>query len=481
VRGALLSAICSRWADRAFVVAGLACLTGLAWHHMAILGDGFWYVFSGRLILQRHAMPHDDFFTFASAGNRWIVFNAGAAVLWALLVQAFGLKGLLVVGALVASCAAGMLWLGNALAPSGRLLLFPLAVLFLVVDAEDLSARGQLFGDVGFIFLLAMIGRLRDGRAVHPLVPFVLGAAWANLHMSFVVAPLVPLVMAGLLLVDRAMDRTMLRPYLVFAALALAGCFANPLGARYAALTCLQAFDARTSQFDLFRSPDFHDPTWLVAPALGIAMLGARQSLGNDGGRRADQMFVAIFIAAACLSRRYATELVAVEAWILGRIVTAHAMSRGLAWARGVLGVACLVTGVLLLREPKDPLRDVPAEAAQLIVERNLPDRIMNPLHWGGYLGYAWNGARKYFIDGRDQTMLFGNGTLEDEGALWTMAPHWEHLLDVYEVSTVLWPRGAPLDVALRRHPAWSLVHEDRIAVVYVRAPRVPMAVPSPR
>jgi hypothetical protein len=93
-------------------------------------------------------------------------------------------------------------------------------------------------------------------------------------------------------------------------------------------------------------------------------------------------------------------------------------------------------------------------------------NRVVDPLHWGGYLQYAWNGDPTYFVDGRDHLFLFGNGVFDDSTTLWNGGSGWSQLLDTYEAGVVLWVRGTSLDASLRSDPRWRLVHADRIAVV---------------
>jgi hypothetical protein len=139
-------------------------------------------------------------------------------------------------------------------------------------------------------------------------------------------------------------------------------------------------------------------------------------------------------------------------------------------WTAGALAGAAaiqLAIGAWWLADRKDPLRDVPAESAALVERLGLPDHVLNPYHWGGYLDWAWAGRRKVFIDGRGE--LFSNGVFDDEARIARVAPEAATLLDVYEIRTVLWERGTPLDAALAHDPGWREVHRDRLAVVYVR------------
>jgi hypothetical protein len=460
-----------RGAETALLVAGVATLFALVWHHMAILGDGFWYVATGRLILQHRSLPIADPFSFASAPGPWHVVSAGSQVLFALVADRLGLRALLVAATLVEGIAAAALWLTAARTPLARLLLLPLALLFVQIDAEDLSARGQIFGDLAFVLLLFSLVRMRDGRRVHAAIPFVLAAFWANLHPSFPLVVALPLFTAATYLLERFEDRPPLRPFVIFALVALAGCLVNPYGPSYLGVVFRLAFDPAAAAFDLFQSPNFHDPSWLLAPAIALALLVWR-SVSAESRRRSDCALLLAFLAAACISRRYVTQLVAIELTLASKLLSPLSLPRiGRFVAPASLGasVASLAPAIPWALERKDPLQHVPAAAAAVVHDRALAPNIMNPLHWGGYLAYAWMGNPRYFIDGRDLLKLFGNGTGDDHLALRRGEPEWGQILDIYDINTVLWERGEPLDWLLARDPAWSRIHDDWLAVVYVR------------
>jgi len=471
-----------RAAEAAFVLAGMLALAALVWHHMSILGDGFWSVATGRWLLAHHALPHADPYSYASAGSRWTIDSCGRDTLFALITNAAGARGLMIACAFVEWLAITLFWL-RARTPLARLALFPLALFYVQVDAQDLSARGQVFGDLGFVFLMALLARARDGKRVHPLMVVLLAAAWTNLHLSFLITVTLPLAIAAMLLLEPKGARPPPSRFLGMSALAILGTFLNPYGPRYLRFALGIGFDPSTSNLDLFRSPDLHGGMWLLAPAIGLGLVIARGRYGDDRCRRAEQALLLAFIAAACAGRRYSTELVVVEAGIaaalLERIDLRASRARSLVPAlQGLASLAVLLFAIPALSEPRDPYRDVPVEAAVVAREEHeklvgagvLQSRIVDPLHWGGYLQYAWQGDPTYFVDGRDHLFLFGNGVFDDSTTLWTGGAGWAQLLDTYEAGVVLWVRGTSLDAYLRQDPGWRLVHADRIAVVYVRA-----------
>ncbi len=396
----------------------------------------------------------------------------------------------MVVGSILETLAVGILWLGSSRRLLPRLVLLPPALYVIQCDAEDVSVRGQLFGDLAFVLLLGLLARLRDGKRVHPAWIVAGSALWVNLHPSFLLMALLPLASSLLLLLDSAENRPRLRPFAAASGWALAGMMVNPYGPAYVRHALGTAMATSTQSYDLFRSPPFHDVGWLIPPMIGLLLMIARGRWGPSRARRAEQTFVACWVVAACLARRYAPQLIAVEIGVFAPMLDsmdsrlarrAGRLSEKRLAAAGLSTFALLTAAIAAswLRERKDPLRDVPAAAAEVAHDAEQvrahagawPNRIVNPLHWGGYLAYAWMGHPKYFIDGRDHVVLFGNGTNSDAQSLWAGAPDSDELLDTYEAGIVLWERGAPLDLRLRTEPGWQLVHQDRIAVVYLREP----------
>jgi hypothetical protein len=435
-----------------------ALLVALVWKAMAVLGDGFWCLAAGDWVLAHGKLPDRDPFAFASVSSPWILHMPAFQIGGAWLVAHAGLTAFMAACTVPIALGAILLWLVGARGDAARAATFPLVVLLVVVDAADISARGQAFGDLALAVLLCLLFLLRDGRRVRWFWPLLLGALWANLHPSFLLAVALPLAFAAAHALDPKGERPPLAPFLRFAGLSLAGACLNPYSVVLVLDVVKLAADPTTAHVDLFQSPPFHEPLWLVPPAIAAALL-------VRPARRADAALIVLFTAAACMARRYGTMLVAFEVLLVGRALPVRSLARP--WMAHAAGALALVAAALMLRERKDPLRDVPAAAAAVIVARALPERVMNPYHWGGYLDYAWRGERKAFIDGRNQ--LFSNGAFTDATTLWSLAPGWEDVLDVYEVGTVLWESGAPLDRALQFDARFREVYRDRIAVIYVR------------
>lgn len=456
--------------ERAWVVSCCALLVAIVWHEMAILGDGFWCLAAGDFFLRTHAFPDFDPFSFSSRHVPWLMDMPAFQIGGAWLVARGGLLAWMAACTLPIATAAAIPWLVCARDTSARLLSFPITLLYVLVDADDISARGQAFGDLALAILLVLMARLRRGRTLRPWWPLLLGAVWANFHPSFVLAMALPLAFAASEWLEPRSLRAPTKPLFAFSALAGIGACVNPASLLLFLDVAELCIDPTTAKVDLFTTPDFRKPLWLAPFALAVVLLVVMARRARVERGRADAAMLIAFMAAACTGRRYGTMLVAFEVVLVaergagalrGRLTDRLALALAGAAALQALAFAWL------LGERKDALRDVPKESVQAIDRLGLPDRVLAPYHWGGYLDWVWGGRRKTFIDGRGQ--LFSNGVFEDARRIGAAGPDARLLLDIYEIRTVLWESRAPLDRALASDEAWREVHRDRLAVLYVR------------
>jgi len=96
--------------------------------------------------------------------------------------------------------------------------------------------------------------------------------------------------------------------------------------------------------------------------------------------------------------------------------------------------------------------------------------RMYNQYGWGGYLANRFypQPTRRVFIFG--EAALMGDDLLNQYEDVQTLRPDWEQVLDRHGVDYIVYNRGEALDNVLRTSPRWSLVYEDSVAVIYVRA-----------
>ncbi|MDB4940813.1 MAG: hypothetical protein JWP97_347 [Labilithrix sp.] len=451
---------------RLAVAVGALAIVAWAYHYMDLLGDSFWYAAVGRWILAHRALPAQDPFAFTTAATAWTVHMPLAQVLFGWTEVHLGLHALLVGASVVFGGAVALAWAAGARRPASRLLLLPLALFVVWLQRDDLAARGQVFGDLFFVLVMLLVRRCQLAKLSAPAAAglgFVISAVWLELHSSALVAPLMALGYAAALHVEGGARAASTRSLLALAAGLGAGLLVSPSGPGVLALDVLRlAASPSTHSIDLFQSPDFRDAGVLAALALA--------ALTASTAGRADALMLLAWVVGSCLARRHLELLSLATLFVAGRTLDRANVDRWLPRA-ALVNLAALFL-VPLAWTTKDPLQNVPADAAAFVASQHLTANVMNPYHWGGYLDDVWFGSPRVFIDGRNQ--LFDNGVFDDHRSIARGDAEARLLLDVYEIETVLWERDTPLDVLLANDPGWQEVFRGRLAAVYVRRPKRP-------
>jgi hypothetical protein len=460
------------------VLGALLSVFGIALANMDALGDTFWSIALGRMLLSDGVPSHEPF-AFTAASAPFVVTMPLSSLLFAVVEGRFGLQALLVVGAVIVTAALGLVWLG-ASSERTRWVLFPLLPLVVFTERDDLCVRGQLLADVAFATFLVALPRgsvasntaTRRSRLAEWFVPVLLGAFWMNAHPSAVLGASLLYAEAAITVLCTRRGRETVSA-LRTATLFTVGLCLTPRGPDLA----FQAFDlarlASTRRLDLFRSPDFHRPEvvfWSILAPTALAFALRR-------GRTIGALRLLVFLALAASGRRHLPWLAMTTIVELGAADWSDAIERPFVRraAMAVSAGAALICVLSLRSGTPDPLANMPAAGMRYIDARR-KGRVFNAYHWGGYLDYAWGPSNRVFIDGRNY-LFDRNGVFDDHERVATLDPSAAEILDAYEIRTILWENGSPLDSALSSDRRWILRFRGPIEVVYERADRD--AVPS--
>ena len=129
-----------------------------------------------------------------------------------------------------------------------------------------------------------------------------------------------------------------------------------------------------------------------------------------------------------------------------------------LGWTRGASApFAVAEDGARFPTHAVEWLRQGPVGAADVV-------RVFTPWTWGGYLVYAWPGARA-FVD----PLAFGAADLAAYERILGGRPGWERELDGWGITMVLVPTRGAVAERMRQAIAWALVYSDGTATVFVR------------
>jgi hypothetical protein len=463
--------------------------------------DTGWHIRTGERILMTHALPRNDPYSFSRPGASWVVWEWGSDVLMGLAHRIDGLRGVTAMFALaIATCT--WLWFRLHWAVGGNFYI-ACAMMPPMINTASLHwlARPHVFS---WLFLIGALwyaerAPLRFGFS-QALAIAGATALWANLHASFFFAPLIALIFAVSHYVrpriwdlDRAVEFARARWFLLAAASAIAGSFANPHGWRLH--THLASYLMNGELLD--RVAEFQSFNFHVA---GSAQLLATLALAAMGGTLAlAQKNVAHFLLAATfglasLRSARALPLVAllilplanaaftnslrsmhelqpkVARWLDHAMIYAH---RTLALDRRLNGTPFAIVGVaaalLALRIPAAaarigfPADEFPVAASAVIEKLPTEARLFAPDKYGGYLIYRFNGARKVYFDGRSD--FYGAAFMKQYIEILEVRPGWQEIFRSLHFTHALVPNRYSLGAALDQ-AGWKTLYKDNVCTL---------------
>ena len=440
--------------------------------------DTQWQIAVGQWILDHHAVPHADVYSFTMRGQPWISTQWLAQVLYARVFAWFGWTGPVVLAAVAGAATFALLarYLVRILGNSATLVFVAVAI---ALTAPHLLARPHV---LALPIMVAWIGELiaaADRREAPSFLLLPLMALWANLHGGFVfgLMMIAPIALDCLINAE-ASERTRLAArWAAFAVLALGVSCCTPYG--WESLLASRRILALGSALPLiteWRAADFSS----VHP-FEICLLGGI-GLALYRGITLPPMRIVILLGLVhmALAQARAAEILA----LLAPLVLAHPLSHQIGAAetisslsgkpiRGVMmaGLAMvLAAGTLSFADmhrfapnaANSPVRAV-TELKKLNVER-----VFNDYDFGGYL--IASGVAP-FIDGR--TELYGESffveqhkasDLSDTDSLF-------RLLDEHQIQATLMRNDGAVSRLLDHVDGWQRVYSDDIATIHVRKP----------
>ncbi len=438
--------------------------------------DLTYHLRAGGEILDSRSVPTIDTWTFTAAGLPWIDQQWGAQVVLATVYRALDWTGLVLLRAgLTAVIVGSTLAIARRRGLDERTAAL-LTVIAFVIAAPAMALRPQLFGMACFAIVLLLVVVRRERPRALWLVPLVV-AAWANLHGSFVLAP----VLLGLAFLEDIYDRDRGAPRTLVVAVAsiVAACL-TPFGVgvwTYAiGLTSNSGVTARTTEW---QPTSLRDPSGFLffASVAAVVVLIAR------GGRRVPWptlIWIGVFAALGALAQRGVAwwPFVAV-ATISGVLIPAsdRPIAVGSRPLNAVVAALVVVASVVLLpfwrpidqrtRVPAAVLTDAPPGITDALRGLDTPSAlILNPQRWGSWIEFSFPSA-KVAVDSRIE--FFPADVWADYEQVYAGVDGWQERLDTWGVNVAI---TEPTDVSLAtrlRALGWSPLHEDGDGTVWIR------------
>lgn len=490
------------------VLAWLFATGSGGWSGLLLDGDSGWHIRTGEWILEQHRVPQVDIYSFSKGGQPWFAWEWLTDVVYALLHKTYGLKGIVLLAALVISCFGlalfrHMIWKGAS----------PAAVLvttLLVIGASSIHyhARPHVVTLLFLTISLWMIDADRKSPSwrIWLLVPLTI--LWVNLHGGFLgLIACLGLLVAGTaieLALEKWLDGTepdwnRLRRYALVSLLCGVSSIVNPYGIKlHQHIYHYLRSDWIKNNIQEFLSPVFRQESILQYE--GMLFLGLMTALWLISKRQIVPALWILFWGHSSLAsvRHVPLFMIVASPWVamglsalwerfvepapkksvVGIFASlardcAPACRRTSVWV-GVVAAAFVLVEEPIVKWPKDyPSIKFPIDMIQRHSDRLVASRVLTTDQWGDYLIYRNYPKQKVFVDGRSD--FFGK-EIGDQ-YLHMLQGHWdwEALLDKHGFEVVLSPVEWPLASLLKRHKDWELVDDDKKALLFVRRRREPV------
>lgn len=460
--------------------------------------DFWWHLKTGEYILQTHELPEQDPFTYTSLsddpeypGRPNLILKGYwlSQLLFAVIVNAFGLEGIIIFRGLlfvsIAICIICFIRLcSNSQASLIPLILFALATKVAVEDSD----RPQMF-----IFLFSFVAvlicewalRKRNNLLLYLNIPLMLIAS--NMHPGYIVGIVYLIIYVACSRFEERLKPAR-RSLVISSFLAVLITYLNPN--HWNVMGVLSAFykegGIMTATIMEHRSPFIilphitSDPGWLAYWMLIVLSLPAVLFLFVK--KRYTWGILLLGVTGASLwSMRYIYFFVPLSTVFITLFMQEVVFSK-IKFTR-IIEPALLTALVLfLIAKPlhenniglKSVLYDMtfPVSAADFMARENLPQPVFNSFEYGGYLEWKLWPKYKMFIDTRELISSVYYRYLE----IMDYTPRGRDYLEEYRVALVITPaiyplsgKMIPLVRGLFHDPKWSVIYLDGQSIMFAR------------
>jgi len=426
----------------------------------------------GREIMQTAAIPAVDTYTFTAAGRPWVDQQWLAQVVFAIVHGWGGWEGLVILRAVLIAGIVGLIAMAaRARGRSARTSAL-VAIGSLLLASPALALRAQLLG--ALLLALALFVVSSGSRRALWLLPPI-AAVWANVHGSFILAP----VVAAWALGEAVQAR-------------------RPLGVPAVALgltvlvTTLTPFGPGVWAYalSLLTNSTVRELITEWQPASVLTPLGA-----------AFYLTVAVVALVIALGARRGRTLPATWAWLATLAVLAIGAERNVLWwalgaAVGTVSllppgvqrdapgiprlngaVAAVLAAAILVALPwwrsatggaeRSLLADAPTGAVEA-VSSLMPagSRVLVPQRWGSWFEFA---APQILVAVDSRIELFPAEVWQEYLLVQAAGPGWEEVLERWRVDAIVTEPQESLSQVIESARGWVVRHRDESGLLFVR------------
>ncbi len=457
--------------------------------------DSGWHIRTGEYILNHHAVPYQDLYSFSKPGAPWYAWEWLSDVFYAWMFQLGGLKGVTLAAALILVTFATTLmrraiWLG-----SNPMIAVLVTLLGVGASANHFLARPHIFTLLLLSIAVWMIqaDRRRTSARIWWLVPMTI--VWTNLHGGF----LSLVAVLGLTAVGTAVEAWLgagrtLRDAIRYAGVTLA-CLASSLVNPYGWNLHLHVIEYLRSPWiknvvQEFQSPRFRSEEMLQFEALMLVGLLSATVLFSRK-QVVEGLWIVFWAHMALSSVRHCSIFVTVVGPILAvqltqvwdRIAARSSKNSLVGIANSIcadnvngfrrtslvpvlFALALVFIGAPIVWPTDYPKVKFPVAMVNQHADVIHGARVLTTDQWGDYLIFKFP-DQKVYVDGRSD--FYGPEVGEEFLKLVNGHWDWRKILDKNRFDVVLLDPETPIVQLLKQEPDWTVLDDDGTSILLVR------------
>ncbi len=485
--------------------------------------DIWWHLKTGELILSAFSLPQENIFSFTAPGHAWLPHEWLAEVFFTLIYQHLGPMALIAFGVLLNGVSCALVYKLAARYSRSPYLSSIITLVAALMMLGNFSLRPYLFGNVFFICTLHAMEDPSAGGRIRPVLVFLLFAAWANFHGSFIIGlALILLYMSATItrgITQRQRGFAQTKSYLKDLAVALVACMVTPnhvFGLIFPLIYVQKAFSSEVNfltNISEWQPANMSSPLGQMVTFLlmfcGFAIIGSRKSpkpihigllvafatFAYTSIRNIPLLGIAVVPILArhlppTLGRAWKT--LTQHTPLVGFFDRLHENS--LALERRSRAVVLPMLGSILVIIVFALPSSNPASYTAITGNKDLADlspsfyprsilaaleqpapkrKIFNYFNWGGAFIWAMYPRERVFIDQRND--CYPINIFRDYFAVHRLERDWREVLDRWQIDTVAYPRDSSLSDALRKEPGWQVALDNAEGVIFTRDPPGPI------
>jgi hypothetical protein len=469
--------------------------------HLLSDGDTGWHIRTGEWILQHHAVPRTDFFSFTMNGRPWFAWEWGWDTLFAAVHDVSGLGGVVFLNVLLISLSAVLVFRLIRRYTNNDLLAFGFTMLTVCGSMIHWLARPHLVSWVFALVFAHLIVSAEQGNLRRLALAPVLMLAWTNLHGGFFIGILllVTWAIADALQVTFTSAQLSLNAYrkslayMVSAVACAVATLANPYGWHLHQHVVEYLHDSTLlDNISEFQTISFHNPGSVFFECmlvLGIAaafwclhhrlaglgltvLLWAHAALFS--GRNIPIFMLFAAPAAALMMQDLFARMCRMRFLRVLRpdiddlVSDLRGMERGSrAYVLSGIAVLLLALGFASGKgvfQAQFNSKNFPFRAISIVHGSGIR-RLFTSDQWADYMLYRYYPSEAVFFDGRSD--FYGGALVQKYQHIMNAQYDSEGLLKKFAIDGVVVKTDAPVATLLKHSPDWKLLYDDGATIIF--------------